>query len=82
MDAPQDKKDLPHLGGYSAPPALPDQVQPWKKWFGANDLDTNKQNPDDTKPQQCKGNTQAATNIVRIRLAILRTSTSEDAPIV
>ncbi|KAI8960373.1 hypothetical protein F5Y11DRAFT_330353 [Daldinia sp. FL1419] len=63
MDAQKQDLNEPPSEGFSVPPSLPGQSQPWMKWFKANDLDTDKTPTEDQAPTQCQGMTQAATNI-------------------
>ncbi|KAJ0336350.1 hypothetical protein COL922a_008050 [Colletotrichum nupharicola] len=39
------------------------QDQPWKRWFGAGDLDTKSSNEDDDEKNVCKGRARAVTNM-------------------
>ncbi|KAI1409002.1 hypothetical protein F5Y13DRAFT_171313 [Hypoxylon sp. FL1857] len=47
--------------GYSAPPSLPGQVQPWKQWFTSESLDTDEDMEEDKELQHRRGFTQTTT---------------------
>ncbi|KAI0837550.1 hypothetical protein F5Y06DRAFT_270738 [Hypoxylon sp. FL0890] len=47
--------------GYSAPPSLPGQIQPWKQWFTSESLDTDEDMEEDKELQHRRGFTQTTT---------------------
>lgn len=53
----------PHGAGNDLPPAKASQAQPWRKWYSADTLDTDKAGENDHKPTIPINQTQAVTNI-------------------
>ncbi|KAI1137149.1 hypothetical protein F5Y05DRAFT_414311 [Hypoxylon sp. FL0543] len=47
--------------GYTAPPSLPGQIQPWRQWYTSESLDTDEEMEEDKELQHRRGFTQTTT---------------------